>query len=280
MNQPPLVSVICLCHNHVDFLTEAIQSVWAQSYPNIELIVVDDGSTDGSKAAINQLLDGRNTAFIDIPDSIGNCAAFNKGFQQSKGAFVVDLAADDVLLPERISKGYQSLSDGHADVSFCDVMLIDASGRKLRSHYRRNTNGQLVEHVPQGDLYLKLIQRYFISPPSMMMSRKVLETLEGYDASLDYEDFDFWIRSSRDHRYVFTDAILVNKRELPDSLGKKQFGYRTRYQATTLKVCQKIKALNRSREENLALRKRCFYEIRQCLRQGNFRLIPAFMQLL
>jgi hypothetical protein len=113
----------------------------------------------------------------------------------------------------------------------------------------------------------------------MMIRRKVLEMLGGYDEQLTYEDFDFWIRSSRHWNYAFTDQILVKKRILKDSFSSEQFQLLSKHQKSTLKVCRKIKKLNKTVLEDLALQQRCWYEIRQCAKQGNFGLIPAFFNL-
>ncbi len=276
----PLVSVICLCHNQSEYVAEAIQSVWDQDYPNIELIVVDDGSNDSSVQKIEEKLQGTSTKFIPIEPNIGNCKAFNKGFHESSGSYIIDLAADDLLMPNRVSAGVRDLHETNLGVNFCDVMLLDESGKKLGSHYDRDPGGKLKQHVPEGDVYLDLITTYFISPPSMMIRREVLEELNGYDESLAYEDFDFWIRSSRNWHYGFTDEILVEKRMLKDSHAVSQFKFRTKHQQTTLAVCKKIKELNQTSAEQKALRSRCWYEIRQCIRQGNLGLIPGFLKLL
>ena len=280
MNQLPLVSVICLCHNHAPFVRESINSVWKQSYPNIELIVVDDGSSDGSKEAIKECFNGKDVSFIDLPTSIGNCAAFNKGFFKSSGKYIIDLAADDCLMPERVLKGVNSFIQSDAGVTFCDVLNVDKDCAPLNTHYKRNQKDELIEKVPYGDVYLELIKRYFISPPSMMIKRDVLEELNGYDESLSYEDFDFCIRSARNWNYAFTDEVLVKKRIVPGSLSDMQFRSKSIHQKTTLKVCQKIKELNRTKAEDLALRIRCLYEIKQCIVQRNFSLIPGFIKLI
>ncbi|WP_436515502.1 glycosyltransferase [Ekhidna sp. To15] len=280
MNQLPLVSVVCLSHNHSSYLSQAIQSVLTQSYPHIELVVVDDGSTDGSKRIIQTLAQEKGFPFVDIPEAIGNCAAFNRGFTITKGDYIIDLAADDLLLSERVLKGVNTFLKSDCGVTFCDVMNLDQNGIEIGTHFKRDRNGDLIEEVPENDVYLELIKRYFISPPGMMIKREVLEEMEGYDESLSYEDFDFWIRSSRNWKYAFTDEVLVKKRILKGSLSQQQFSYKSKHQKSTLRVCQKIKELNRSREENSALRIRCLYEVRQCIRQGNFSLIPGFLRLL
>jgi len=177
-------------------------------------------------------------------------------------------------------KGINTFMHSDAGVTFCDVLNIDEEGNELTTHFKRSINGRILEKVPEGDIYQELIKRYFISPPSMMIKREVLEDLGGYDEQLLYEDFDFWIRSSRKWKYAFTDDVLVKKRIVPNSLGQKQFQKKSHYQESTLHVCQKIKELNRTKAEDSALRKRCLYEIRQCITQRNWHLVWPFIKLL
>lgn len=277
----PLVSVICLCYNQKPFVGAAIRSVLSQTYKNIELIVVDDGSTDGSKEKIQEVLKDTSVRFINLEQNIGNCSAFNKGFTASKGNYIIDLAADDILLPVRIEQGINDFANAHENngVHFSDAFVINAKGETLHTHYKRNAEGHIIENIPSGDIYLLLITRYFISPPTMMIKRHVLEQMGGYDESLYYEDFDFWIRSSRKYRYLFNKAPLVKKRVLKNSHSSSQFAFRSKHLTTTYKVCEKIFSLNKTREEDEALIKRCKYEIRQCLRTLNFGLIPKYNQL-
>lgn len=281
MESLPLVSVICLCHNQNDYVADAIRSVQTQTYQNIELIVVDDGSTDGSKDTIQHLLKDTNVAFIDLANNLGNCAAFNKGFEKSKGAFLIDLAADDMLLPKRIEEGINDFANApeNVGVHFSDAFLCDPSGAIRSTHYKRNPDGQLSEEVPSGDLFTDLIRRYFICPPTMMMKRSVFSDLGGYDPNLSYEDFDFWVRSSRVYHYLFNPAPLVKKRTVPRSHSTSQFAFRNRHQASTYQVCKKALELCRAEHELLALRTRINYEMRQAARTFNFGLIPKYRKL-
>ncbi|MEM6737555.1 MAG: glycosyltransferase [Bacteroidota bacterium] len=269
----PLVSVICLCHNHSQFVSVAIQSVFDQTHPSVELILVDDGSTDGSKNQIEKKITDKEIYFINIKNPLGNCKAFNLGLKKSSGSYIIDLAADDVLLPKRIEEGLKTFHAKKISIEFCNVLNIDDEGHELGRHFSKES------YIPEGDVYVDLIKKYLISPPGMMIKREVLEYLNGYDEKLSYEDFDFWIRSSRQYHYGYTTKTLVKKRNIPGSLSKKQFSLLTKHQKSTLRVCQKIKALNRSKKENIALRNRCLYEIKQCLKQGNLNLIPEFLKL-
>ncbi|MEQ8423656.1 MAG: glycosyltransferase, partial [Cyclobacteriaceae bacterium] len=198
----PLVSVICLCYNHAKYVEEAILSVLNQTYQPIELIVVDDASSDDSVAVIESLLIKYSQAsFIGLKENIGNCAAFNLGFAQSKGQFIIDFAADDVLMPDRIEKGVRALESAGSDfgVQFSDALLIDRYGVTMGLQSDKFSH----DSIPQGDIYREIIDRYFISAPTMLIRREVLEKLQGYDESLAYEDFDFWVRSSRDFEYLY-----------------------------------------------------------------------------
>ena len=277
----PLISVICLCYNQQAFVGAAIRSVLSQTYAHVELIVVDDASTDNSQSAIREAIGNRDIRFIRLSENIGNCAAFNRGLEISTGAYVIDLAADDLLLPSRIETGVRDFSKASdkAGVHFSDAFIINETGDVLRTHYRRDSHGQLAETVPSGNLYLDLVRKYFICPPTMMIRRRVLEALGGYDESLHYEDFDFWVRSSREFDYLFNKAPLVKKRIVRGSHGMSQSRLRNHHQESTLKVCKKIYSLNKSPEEDEALLWRCNYEIRQSLKTLNVGLVPKFKTL-
>lgn len=278
----PLVSVICLCHNHALYVREAVQSVLSQTYPQVEIIVVDDASADDSAAIIQQLAtENPSIRILLLPENVGNCTAFNHALRLASGEYIVDLAADDTLLPERLSVGVAALeAAGNAyGVNFCDVWLLSPEGKRLSTHFKRNAQLQLSETVPSGDLYNILIRKHLISAPSMLIRRSVLEKLGGYDEQLSYEDFDFWIRSSREFNYCFTDEILVEKRILPSSLSTLQTGKRNKHERTTWLVCKKIAQLNNNRTEDISLAYRTAYECKRTLIKGNFHLSVAYFFL-
>ena len=278
----PLVSVICLSHNHEKYIERAILSVYNQDYSNIELIVVDDASTDQTPSIIRSLSEKLGFQYLLQSKNIGNCKAFNKGFKKSKGSFIIDLAADDELYPTRVSQGVKDL--GTRDVSygvhFCDVDLVDPLGHSHGTHYRRNKEGQLMENVVDGNMYAILLEKYYISTPTMMIRRAVLEDLDGYDETLTYEDFDFWIRSSRKFKYVFSDKILVKKTMILNSHSSAQYQKKNPYHTSTAKVCAKAYQLNQNREEERALFKRIKYEMKWALITESWEACKSYLYLL
>jgi glycosyltransferase involved in cell wall biosynthesis len=263
----PLVSVVCLCYNQERFVEAAIQSVLNQSYPNVQLIIVDDASTDNSVNVIKSVMGDNSTIqFLALTENLGNCKAFNQGLALTKGSFIIDLAGDDVLLPNRIEKGVQLLrekGEGYG-VHFSDAEIIDEYNTHLYNHSNRFPHPT----IPEGNVYAEIIRRYFICPPTVMFTRMVADVLGGYDETLSYEDFDFWVRSSRVFNYAYSPEVLVKKRVLKKTLASKQFNLFSKHSRSTYRVCEKILWLNNSREEQQALQQRILYEIRL-----NFRLL-------
>jgi glycosyltransferase involved in cell wall biosynthesis len=277
--QSPLVTVICLCYNHARYVREAIDSVLKQTYASVQLIVVDDASTDNSVAIIEGIVKENSVIeFISLKNNAGNCKAFNVGLAKAKGNFLIDLAADDQLLPHRIETGVRTLEQAGKEfgVHFSDAELISSSGQLLGLHSTRFPHAS----IPQGNIYKELIGRYFICPPSMMFTRAVMDVLGGYDETLSYEDFDFWIRSSRKFKYVYSPEVLVKRRVTGQALGDQQFRLFSKHSQTTLKVCEKILALNRTHDEQKALRNRILYEIRTNLTLLNIGVVIKFVVLL
>lgn len=280
----PLVSVICLSYNHKPYIKDALNSVLHQTYKNIEIIIIDDASTDGSADEILRISQPYpQIKFFPLSLNVGNCRAFNLAFNQSKGKYIIDFAMDDVLLPSRIENQveiFEKLPKNYG-VIFSDVGFIDEKSKPLGAHYKRDSNGKLLEPVPQGDVYKDLLERYFISPPSMMVKREVLESMGGYDESLAYEDFDFWVRSSRSYNYHFIDEIQTLKRILPNSHGSK-FSKKGQHfmMESTFRVCLKAHQLNKDDEENKALAKRIRFHLRQAFFTENYSLVKEFYNLL
>ena len=121
MNVPPqenpLVSVIISSYNHAEFIEESILSVLAQSYPNIELLVVDDGSKDDSVSRIRKLQERYGFDFIAQPNQ-GLSKTLNQSITRARGNLIAPFGSDDVMLPERIAIQVEYLKD-KPEVGIC-----------------------------------------------------------------------------------------------------------------------------------------------------------------
>lgn len=278
MKEAPLVTVICLCYNHSRFVEEALQSVIDQSYGQVQLIVVDDASTDNSAIIIEAFCARYSEVqFIANETNQGNCKSFNQALNYAKGDYFIDLAADDVLEPERITAGIKTFekSDSQYGVNFCNAEYINKNGDHLKYFYASDKDRST---VPHGDVFTTLIERYALCSPTTMFRREVIDQLGGYDEQLAYEDFDFWVHSSRNWKYCYTDEVLVKKRVVEDSHGSKQYQRKSQQRFSTYLVCRKVYQLCQSKKEYKVLRKRIKYELKHSL--WHYNLLLTFRYLI
>ncbi len=279
----PLVTIICLCYNHEKYIPEAVESIINQTYTNLEIIIIDNGSPDNSKEIIKNIASKNpDIKMIMLNENIGNCRAFNLGLKDSKGEFIIDLSGDDILLPDRIKEGLKSFAENGEEygVNFTDALYVDDSGKMIDQHYKRDHKGLLLDTVPEGNVYSDLLERYFICAPTMMMRKSIIDQLGGYDENLKYEDFDFWIRSGKITKYCYTDIVLVKKRVLKNSLSSSQYKRNSNMLSSTYQVCLKAEKLNETEAETKALCRRSIYEFRKALFSGNFKDAFNFSTLL
>jgi glycosyltransferase involved in cell wall biosynthesis len=126
-SEPPLISLVLVSYNQRQFLQEAIQSVIDQDYPNIELIIMDGGSTDGSVEIIQSF--ASQAAYINIGPDGGAPSALNAGFARATGSLYAYLNSDDVLLPQAASCWVKAFAETQADVVYGDIRIVDEVGR-------------------------------------------------------------------------------------------------------------------------------------------------------
>jgi len=282
-NEKPLVTVVLTAFNHERYIGEALSSVFVQTYRKIQVIVIDNASTDGTVAVIENLLPkGADFSLVKNLTNLGLCRAFNQGLTLARGKYIIDLAADDVLLPGRIEKQVEAFEtlDEEFGVVFTNARYIEADGKMLNFHYPVNNKQKSKRTIPSGDVYKCVLENYFICTPTMMMRTQMLTEMGGYDESLLFEDFDFWVRSSVHYKYFYLDQVLTFKRNVPDSLSRQIYKKGNQLLETCYVVCNKAYDLNRDQEEFdlLAARIRTF--IRKCFYAEEFELAIRFRRLL
>lgn len=279
----PLVSVICTCYNHEKYIRAALESVAGQTYAPVELVVIDNASTDASLHRIEAFCDEHpGVRIVRNADNKGLCRAFNQGLGMTTGKYVIDLSGDDLLLPERIARQvafFESMPEDYG-VVFSNAQYLNPEGVPLHFHYPVDLNGRTTAMVPSGDVYREILEKYFICTPTMMMRRTVLVTLGGYDEALTYEDFDFWVRSAVICRYGYQDEVLTQKRLLPDSLSNLSYRSGSGMLESTYAVCDKAYHLNRTQAEFDALAGRIKTYIRKSFYTEEFALAIRFRKLL
>ena len=222
--EKPLVSIICHCYNHSKFVLESLKSVLNQTYDNIEIIVVDDFSTDNAADIISSfVVKHPEIKFIQNHCNLGITKSFNRTLKKTKGKYIIDLAADDLLLPNCVMQQvdrFQNSKYQNLGIVYGNAELISEDGNFENYFFEVNAQKKVVKKRPTGKIYASIITsgKTFCSVAGMV-KKEVFDSLDGYDEFLEYEDFDFWIRASRNYDIDFIDIPLIQKRTVANSLG-------------------------------------------------------------
>jgi glycosyltransferase involved in cell wall biosynthesis len=204
MNQP-LVSVIIPNYNYANYLREAVESVLSQTYKNIEIIVVDDGSKDKSAEVLQEFGDKITVIF---QQNAGVSAARNNGVANSKGEYIAFLDADDVWLAEKIEKQIKLFSeDKTLGLVHVGVQDIDGNGNNLDVHLD-GLSGE-VSHE-----FLLLNRAVVLGGGSgLMITRKAFNEVDGFDLRLSTSaDWDLFYQISSRYQVGFIEEILLKYR--------------------------------------------------------------------
>lgn len=198
MNQP-LVSVLIANYNHEDTITETLQSVLNQTYKNMQIIVIDDGSTDESWNLINQFDDSRIEAFR-LEKNQHVCAATNYGMTKIKGDYVARTDSDDIWYPNKIERQIQYMTM-HKDCKVCFTWcdFIDENGVNINDVETNRVRLHEASFSSQEDA----IERFYfrgncLAHSSVVMETEVMNTVGVYDVGYNQlHDFDYWIRIAK-----------------------------------------------------------------------------------
>ena len=200
MSEPPLVSVVIPTHNRANVLMRAIRSVLSQTYPNLEIIVVDDGSQDGTAS----ILSGISGVRTIRQSNRGVSAARNAGISNSLGKLVAFLDSDDEWRPEKIQKQILLYSPEKPEfICHCNELWMRAN----RVVHQKGI------HTKQGGVFFtRAVERCLISPSAVIISRVLLDKVGWFDEDLEAaEDYDLWLRITAFHEVDFVNEQLVIK---------------------------------------------------------------------
>ena len=282
MQDKALVTIICLCYNQEEFVLESLQSVINQDYSKIELIILDDCSTDNSKATIEKwLLDFPEIQFIANETNLGITKAFNKALKLAKGEYIIDLAADDFLVPNCVSlqvNAFKNSTHKNVGIVYGNAALMTEKGIFDSYYFAVNENKKVIQKRVTGNIYTSVLAGgNSICSVSSMIKKSVFDTLKGYDENLAYEDLDFWIRASRIYAFDFIDEILIQKRKVSNSMGTDFYKKKNKINHSTYLILKKAMQLNCSKEENKALLKRVHFEMILAYKNLDFALLSKYI---
>ncbi|HEY8351171.1 MAG TPA: glycosyltransferase family 2 protein [Sphingomonadales bacterium] len=219
----PRVSVVIPVFNAARTIERALASVFRQTFTDYEVILVDDGSSDGSVARIEEVLDAAGEArrarcrVIRLPQNQGAAAARNAGIKAAQGEFVAFLDADDEWLEDKLARQIAAFdAAGDAVVGGCNAEW-------------RGVSGKFSHHLEDGpvvtgrDAWKALLKSCYLSTPCVIARRDALEAAGGFDPALPVgEDQDLWFRLAESGPVLYLTDVLVRIHKQPDSLMSRQ----------------------------------------------------------
>lgn len=255
----PKISVIIPTYNRAWALGRAVDSVLAQDYPDFELIVVDDGSDDETRA----LLEAYGSRLTWIAQSnLGVSAARNRGAAQAAGDLLAFLDSDDYWYPQKL--GVQSaFLDARPEACICQTQEIwIRNGRRVNPGRRHQKT--------HGDIFIPSLSLCLVSPSAVMLKNSLFEEMGGFDEALPAcEDYDLWLRVSARYPVHLIDRPLVVKTGgHPDQLSARPGLDQYRIRAIDRILRSEPLSAARRRAARAVLKEKCRIYAAGCRKRG------------
>ncbi|WP_062351966.1 glycosyltransferase family 2 protein [Bacillus kwashiorkori] len=208
----PLISVIIPFYN-CSYVDQAITSVLQQDYPNVEIIVVDDGSTNDYIANIQPYM---NIIKYIYKRNGGTATALNKGIEHARGDYICWLSSDDVFLQGKIGKQYEWMIANHSNISFTSFYTMNSEGMRTSGPIQLN-----IEDQKQLKRILK--RRNLFNGSTVMLKKEVFEQIGLFNEDFRYtHDYEFWLRASQKYVLGYIKTPFTSYR-IHEKMGTKRF---------------------------------------------------------
>ena len=216
MSTQVFFSVIIPAFNRRPFLAAAVNSVLEQAFRDFELIVIDDGSTDGTKELISSYEDKRIIYFHQLNHGVAH--ARNRGLELSKGAFIAFLDSDDRWTAEKLEKAAKYIKD-FPDIDIFHTEEIWYRKGKFLPQKERHKK-------PSGFVYKNALPLCCISISTAVIKKDVFDTVGIFDEGLEAcEDYDFWLRAANRYEVkLIPEALTIKDGGRPDQLSSSVWG--------------------------------------------------------
>lgn len=268
-HNPPLVSIVIPCYNHENFVEDSIQSVIDQSYENIELIIIDDGSKDHSVKKIKNMLDRCEQRFTRFEfrtrPNKGLSATLNEALTWCKGEFYSALASDDKMMPLKTEKQLEILSKQKDIVAvFGGVRVIDSDNNFI----------MFWTHADQKYKFEDiLMHRHELPAATALMRLNAIKAIGGYNPNLKIEDWYMWLKLSKESNLLFLEEPVCEYRSHPTNFSKN----------IELMHIERVKVLNEFKNEpkiNLAFLNAEWITASEYLRVNKVKALAMYSSIL
>lgn len=216
----PLVTAIAVCYNHERFVRECLESIRQQTYQRLQLIVIDDCSSDRSVRIIRQWVSYTGVDCLLIPhtQNVGICRALNEGLRHAKGEYISVISTDDVWMLDKTERQVRLLENARENVGvvYSDALRMDEAGRTVSGMFIESH--RKFPSMPHGNVFDVLMWGNFIPAMTTLTKKKCFEAVGWYDERLAYEDWDMWLRIAQRFQFVFSPSVSAKYRIVPTSL--------------------------------------------------------------
>jgi glycosyltransferase involved in cell wall biosynthesis len=211
----PVVSVIIPCYNGEHFIGDAIKSVLSQTYRELEVIVVDDGSSDGSGGMIDRFKSDSRLVYLVHDENRGIPAARNTGIRHSRGRYIAFLDQDDIWRQKKLAKQIRIMEEdtnNEIGLIFSDVEMIQSIGGRKKVWIERAPAG--IGNKDRMDILRALFMRNFIPIVTATVRRECFDTLGLLDETIlsGADDYEFCFRVVMKYRLAHIEEPLVARR--------------------------------------------------------------------
>jgi glycosyltransferase involved in cell wall biosynthesis len=215
MNQRATITVIIPAYNCEQYIAQALDSVLGQTYPAHEIIVVDDGSTDGTRRALDAY--GSQIIYIYQQNS-GAAAARNTGIRRATGEFIAFLDADDLWLPQILELQIDYFAKHPScGLVYTDMTVFDSSGI-----IHESVREWLGMNMPTGYVFPQLFWETLFCPSSVLCRRECFDAVGLFDSTLRHgDDYQMWLRVARRFEFGCVDKPLMMYRQHAEMLTRK-----------------------------------------------------------
>jgi alpha-1,3-rhamnosyltransferase len=197
----PLVSIVAISYNQSEWVCETLDSIFEQDYKNIELIVSDDGSVDGTQSIVQGWLDLHKYRFSRVKllasqSNQGICRNLIEGIEESRGIWVKPIACDDLLRKDAISKLIKQVQVDGAELAFSQITKFETEGANHRILGNLVSDQDVLLFEKSIDHIKRALRiRNFFPAPSVFYSRKLYNSVGGIDATFKHlDDWPLWLR--------------------------------------------------------------------------------------
>ena len=207
------ISVIIPTYNRGNIISNSIKSVLNQTYKNLEIIIVDDGSTDNTKEEVDKIGDEK-IRYIKLEKNLGGSNARNIGIKNSKGRYISFQDSDDIFYPDKLEKQIKNIINKNSNLDFCKINVIQNS---TYSYYIPNILQE--KSVLEGNIFDELTSKgNFISTQAIVVRKKFIEKYLFDPKMPRLQDYDVILRMIPKVKISYTNEVLVDLHLQNDSL--------------------------------------------------------------